>query len=339
MNNIQTTKLNDGRRIQVSDQAFPIAMADQIALIDLWRTEWNKTELDWLAAMNGDYSQTLSIVSLIGTIDGTPAGTATIYYAVDQPEVALVGSVLTHPKFRGLGIATHLTNRVVDIAWNVGCRVGFLGATRDPRSVYLHCGFEWWNGGVMRRAAVDSDNCESQFFAAGQITSIREAVWGDLPGMTCFAIQPLDCYVLDYPRELHSGKYGRLQWCVSVFPAVWYNVTERGGSMSVLIGESSHRVLGFGTLTPARGPSRGHKAVIDVATHDNYENCGPDILAFVLAKAAEREIKMVQAYVAVRDQIKLRWFQEAGLEQMVTLPGQLCVEGEMIDVIVLEGRP
>ena len=74
-----------------------------------------------------------------------------------------------------------------------------------------------------------------------------------------------------------------------------------------------------------------------MATHDKYENCGPDILAFVLVKAAERDIKMVQAYVAVRDQIKLRWFQEAGLEQVVTLPGQLCVEGEMIDVIVLEG--
>jgi len=76
-----------------------------------------------------------------------------------------------------------------------------------------------------------------------------------------------------------------------------------------------------------------------MATHDNYENCGPDILGFVLAKAAEREIKMVQAYVTVREQIKVRWFQEAGLEQVVTLPGQLCVEGEMIDVIVLEGRP
>ena len=114
VNNTQTVKLTDERTMTIAAAVYPIPIPDQITLIQLWRTEWDKTELDWLAAMNGDYSRTLAIHSVIGTIDGQAAGTADVYHAVEEPEVALVGSVLTHPDFRSLGIATHLTNGVVD---------------------------------------------------------------------------------------------------------------------------------------------------------------------------------------------------------------------------------
>ena len=337
MCNTRIAKLKDGRELQIAIHVYPIAPPEQMKLIRLWRTEWDKTELDWLAAMNGDYSQTLTIHAVIGTVDGQPAGTATVYRAAEEPEVALVGSVLTHADFRGCGIATHLANTVVDIAFNAGCQVCFLGATRDPGSVYLRCGFEWWNGGVMRRAAAGFDDCESQFFAAGQTTSIRKAVWGDLAGMTCLVIQPLDCLVLDYPRAIHSGKYVALQWCVSNFPAVSYNVTERGGAMCVLTGECAHRVLGFATLTPERGSYRGHKAVIDLVTHDHYDHCAAEMLAWLFSTGAERDVETVQAFVAVCDQKKLQWFQSVGLKPVAMLPGQLRIEGKLIDVQVLEG--
>ena len=287
--------------------------------------------------MNGDYSQTLAIHSAIGTIDGEPAGTATVYRAAEKPEVALVGSVLTHPDFRGCRVATHLVNTVVDSAFDAGCRVCFLSATRDPRSVYLRCGFEWWSGGVMRRAAAGFDDCESQFFAAGQVTSINEAAWGDLPGMTCLVIQPLDCLVLDYPRAIHSAKYVALRWCVSNFPAVSYSVRERGGAMCVLTGERAHRVLGFATLTPERGPYCRHKAVIDLVTHDHYDHCAVEMLDWLFSTGAKRDVETVQAFVAVCDQKKLQWFQSVGLKPVATLPGQLRIEGKLIDVQVLEG--
>ncbi len=328
----------------IAAAVYPIPIPDQITLIQLWRTEWDKTELDWLAAMNGDYSQTLAIHSVIGTVDGQAAGTTTVYHAVEEPEVALVGSVLTHPDYRSLGIATHLTNGIVDLGFDAGCQVCFLAATRSPKSVYLRCGFGWWNGDVMRRPAPGSDDCESKIFAPDQRTAIREAVWGDMPGMTCLVIQPLDCFVLDYARALHSGKYSRLGWCVSNFPAVWYNVKEndfgkeRGGAMCVLTGAHAHRVLGFATLTPGRDPCRGHKAVIDLATHDNYEHCGPDLLDFIFSQAAGCHVETVQAYVAGRDNVKLQWLQNAGFEPVVTLPGQVFIDGEMIDVVVLERR-
>ena len=338
MSHTRTAKLKNDRQLQIAAHRYPIAAPDQMTLIRLWRTEWNKTELDWLAAMNGDYGETLAIHAVIGTIDGEPAGTATVYHAVGQSEVALVGSVLTHPDFRGLGIATHLTNTVVDIAFDAGCRVCFLGATRDPRSVYLRCGFEWWNGGVMRRAAAGCGDCESDFFRAGQRSSIREAAWGDMPGVACLVVQPLDCLVLDYPRALHSGKYVCLHWCVSNFPAVWYHTTGRGGTMCVLIGDSALRVLGFGTLTPEPGSCRGHKAVIDVAAHDDYGDSMPDMITWLFSQAAQRDIATVQACVAVRDQQKLQWFRSAGLEPVATLPAQLVVDEERIDVLVLEGR-
>ena len=118
---------------------------------------------------------------------------------------------------------------------------------------------------------------------------------------------------------------------------MWYNVTERDGAMIVLTGDSG-RVLGFGTLTPERGPHRGHKAVIDLVTHDHYEHCADDMLASLFSQAAERDIETVQANVAVRDQKKLQWFQSARLEPVCTLPGHLSVDEEKIDVLVLEGR-
>jgi GNAT superfamily N-acetyltransferase len=337
MCNTRTAKLKDGRELQITIHVYPIAPPEQMTLIRLWRTEWDKTELDWLAAMNGDYSQTLAIHSAIGTIDGEPAGTATVYRAAEKPEVALVGSVLTHPDFRGCRVATHLVNTVVDSAFDAGCRVCFLSATRDPRSVYLRCGFEWWSGGVMRRAAAGFDDCESQFFAAGQVTSINEAAWGDLPGMTCLVIQPLDCLVLDYPRAIHSAKYVALRWCVSNFPAVSYSVRERGGAMCVLTGERAHRVLGFATLTPERGPYCRHKAVIDLVTHDHYDHCAVEMLDWLFSTGAERDVETVQAFVAVCDQKKLQWFQSVGLKPVAMLPGQLRIDGKLIDVQVLEG--
>ena len=212
--------LRDGRTLEIEVLTFPIDSSRQKALIGLWRTEWTQGDYDWLRSMNGDYSRHLRIQAVLGTIEGRPAGTASVCYPCQEPEVSVVGSVLTHPDCRRLGVAEALTGAVVDLSYRAGCRVSYLGATRDPRNVYLRCGFRWWNGGVMRREREDSSRCEEAFFATGQATSVRESNWGDLPAFACFVVQPWDTRVLDYPRALLSGKYVKLQRCVSNFPAV-----------------------------------------------------------------------------------------------------------------------
>ena len=339
VNDTETYQLKDGRSLNTAVLTCPIPISEQMTLIQLWQTEWDHTDLDWMQSMNGAYSETLKIQSVIGRIGDSPAGTATVYYPCKDPEVCVVGSVLTHPDFRSLGIAARLVEEVLELAFAAGCRVSFLGTTPNPKSVYLRCGFQWHNGGVMWRAASGFSDCESQFFAAGQNTSIREAMWGDLPATSCFVSQPLDCLVIDYPRCLLSGKYVELRRCVSNFPIVRDNVTERGGAMCMLIGESAHRVLGFGTLTPGPATEQRHKAVIDVTVHDNYEACVPDMLEWLRDAATRHKIEKVQAYVAQPDEKKRRWFQNIGLSPIASLPGQLSVNGEMTDVTVLEGNP
>ena len=41
----------------------------------------------------------------------------------------------------------------------------------------------------MRRAAPGSADFEVRYFAAEQTVSVREARWGDLPGLACFVVQ------------------------------------------------------------------------------------------------------------------------------------------------------
>ena len=48
--------------------------------------------------------------------------------------------------FRGLGIGRLLTNMVVEASFAIGCRLSYLGTTRNPRCVYLGCGFDWVSG-------------------------------------------------------------------------------------------------------------------------------------------------------------------------------------------------
>ena len=83
---------------------YPIEPAEQQRLIRLLRTEWNQTDFDWLQAMNGDYSDALTIRSVVGHIDNVDAGTASVYYAAERPEVSLVGNVVTHPSCRRLQV-------------------------------------------------------------------------------------------------------------------------------------------------------------------------------------------------------------------------------------------
>ena len=334
--NMKTVSIDDNQALEISVWTGPIPWAAQSEFIELWQTEWDKTDFDWLASMKGDYSENLTICSALGRVAGRAVSTALVCHACQDAEVAVVGSVLTHPEFRRRGFAEKLTNAVVDCAWDAGCRVCYLGAARSPDSVYLRCGFQWWNHGVMRRAKEDGDDCEASFFAPGQQTLVRAANWGDLAGMACLAIQPLSSLVLDYPRGLLSGKYVDLIRCVSNFPTVRYEVDERGGALCMLVGDAANRVLGFGSLTPGPGSGRAHTAVLDLATHDHYENAADSIIEFLMDEARQRGIENVQAFVASQDETKKAWLENAGMQVVATLPDEIRVQARTIDVLVLE---
>ena len=148
---------------------------------------------------------------------------------------------------------------------------------------------------------------------------------------------PWDTLVLDYPRALLSGKYVKLQRCVSNFPAVHQEAVPRGGVLGVLVGESPHRVLGFGSITPEPGESRRHKAVIDACSHDGYAEGADSLVQWLMSEAASRGVEQLQAYVAASDADKQERLRRFGLKPLARLPGQIRLEGRAVDVVLLEG--
>ena len=335
---IETIQLKDGRHLEITYLTYPIGPEDQLASIALWRTAWKKTELNWTDAMNGDYRDSLTIRSVVGRIDGGAAGTTTLYHSRQCPEVSLVAAVVTHPDYRKQGIARRLTDAVVELGFEAGCRVAYLSGRTGPQCVYLHCGFTHLNESFMRCAADNDSDCEKEFFEPGQSTTIRPANWGDLPGTACLAAQPVETLVLDYPRCLLSGRYSPLHLCVSVFPNVWYEVSARGGAMVMLIGARPHRVLGFGSLTPHPKSGCDHVAVIDFAVHDNYQHRAGDLLDELIGAARDHKISALQAYAAALDTRKEDLLKHAGFHPIARLPGQLRVNNEDIDVSIWDCR-
>ena len=84
----------------------------------------------------------------------------------------------------------------------------------------------------MRHAAPEAEDMEAVWYAGGQSTAIRPAVWGDLSGFACLVVQPLSTWVLDYLRGYLSGRYVSLMRCVSNFPNLYYDVLGgRGGQV------------------------------------------------------------------------------------------------------------
>jgi GNAT superfamily N-acetyltransferase len=314
--------------------AYPLNDSAQRELIALLRTEWTRTDYDWVEAMSGDYSERLVIISFLARRAGEPLATATVHFNRQHPEVAVIGGVLTHRNHRDRGLAGRVIEIALERAKAAGCGVCLLGTARRPHNVYRHHGFAWQNGKVMR-CVLGAADLEAQYFAAGQQAVVRAANWGDLPGVTLFAAQPIATICLDYPHGLYSGRYVPAERCLSNFPVLWYDTAAAGGLFEVLAGPDDGRIFGFGTLTPSTSSARRHMATIDFATHDNYEAQMPTLLARLLDGCRTRKIQRVEAMVPSGDEAKLACLRAAGFTPLALLPGTLQLTSGPADVHLL----
>lgn len=314
--------------------AYPLNASDQRELIGLLRTEWTRTDYDWVEAMNGDYSEKLVINSFLARRTGEPLATATVHFSRHHPEVAVIGGVLTHRNHRDHGLAGRVIGSALDLAKSAGCGVCLLGTARRPHNVYRHHGFAWQNGKVMR-CALGAADLEQRYFAAGQQAVVRAANWGDLPGVTLFAAQPIATVCLDYPHGLFSGRYVPAERCLSNFPVLWYDTAAAGGIFEVLAGPDDGRIFGFGTLTPSASSARRHMATVDFAAHDHYEAQMPALLARLLDGCPARKIQRVEALVPAGDEAKLTCLRAAGFASLALLPGVLQLNSGPADVHLL----
>jgi len=318
--------------LQLDTLPYPLAVADRDELIGLLRTEWTVTDYDWLEAMRGDFSGPLAITSVVARGQGVPLATATIHFARLQPEVAVIGNVLTRREHRDRGLAGRVIEVALKLARDAGCRVCLLGTARNPHNVYMHHGFAWENGTVMRRH-FDAADFEQQYFAPGQPAVSRAAHWGDLPGLALLAAQPVATICLDYPRGLLSGRYLAAERCLSNFPVLWYDTSARGGLLFALAGPENSRVFGFGSVTLPVNGTHPKSATVEFAAHDHYASQLPALLAHLLDGCREREIPQVGAKVAAGDEAKLACLHAAGFTVTARLPDALKLNSGPMDVL------
>ena len=323
----------DDPGLPLATLTYPLSAPDRAELIQLLRTQWTRTDYDWLEAMHGDYSERLVITSVLARRRGEAIATATIHFARERPEVAVLGGVLTRPDQRGQGLAGQVVEHALALARDAGCAVCLLGTAAKPRNVYLQHGFAWLNGAVMRRE-LGAAGLEARYFAAGQPAEIRPATWGDLGGFSLLLAQPLAMVGLDFPRGLFSGRYVPAERCLSNFPVLWYDTVARGGLLAVLAEPSAGRVFGLGTLTRGSGSARRSTALIDFSCHDNYLAQLPALLAHLLDVCQTREIQHIEAQVAAGDDAKLACLRSAGFQELARRPGALRLERETRDVLL-----
>ncbi|MBS0662990.1 MAG: GNAT family N-acetyltransferase [Verrucomicrobia bacterium] len=314
---------------------YPLAPKVQQELVRLLRTEWTRTDYDWIEAMNGDYSEHLAITSVIARRAREPLATATIHFPRHHAEVAVIGGVLTHRDHRDRGLASRMLELLLARAEAAGCKVCLLGTARSPHNVYKKHGFAWHNGRVMRRG-FGSGDLEPRYFAADQTASCRDAHWGDLPGVTLLAAQPLTTLGLDFPRGLFSSRFHPAERCLSNFPVLWYDTVTRGGAMLVLAHPGNGRVFGFGTLTVAPGAVRRHTATVDFTAHDHYLAHLPALLRHLLAAGRTRHVHRFEAWVLAKDGAKLQALQDAGFTEVARRREQVRGARGACDVLLLE---
>lgn len=330
------TELSDAISMHVTLEVCPLDPPRRMEIIDFLQQEWERGDMDWLLCMRGAYNDTLYTDVAMGKVGEEVVGTATVSRPVRDPEICVVENVMTCPAYRGRGIAAYLTDRLVQRAFEAGCRVAYLGNAPNPRPVYERIGFTRIGGAIMRCAAPGQEEVEADLHGSGQKTHMRETAWGDMPGVACLMGQGVDSLMVDYLRGLVSPRHVAPVRCVSNFTTTFYDVKAHGGRMLTLVGATAHRVLGFATLTPGPAPARDHTAVIDVVTHDHYVPQTPDLFDRILAEAKAMEVEVVQAWVAATDTRKADWLKNAGLQPLVTVPNALRVGDRSISAVLFQ---
>lgn len=331
--------LANGIRLDIDLLYRPVAIADQLRVTELLAAEWERTDVDWSSSLRGVYAESLMAVTAVGRYGDLDVGTASIAFPVDEPEIAVVENVTTLAEHRRCGIAAALTETLVQFTFDVGCRLCFLGNGRraNEQSVYEQIRFTRVRAGtIMRRAAPEFEDYEEILYLTGQPTLVRSVRWGDLPGVVALAAQPLATCMLDYQRGIGSTAVIASTRCVSAFTSIFYDTQARGGMMRVLAGASASRVLGFGTATPGPAPLRRATSVVDLVTHDDYANDAEKLLAVLTEDGSCLGADRAVAYVAAPDNVKRELFLAAGYREARSLPRELTVGDEPIDVDILE---
>lgn len=203
-------------------------------------------------------------------------------------------------------------------------------------SLYKRLGFEKYQGIVMRRLLCSKQEFEGSYFGKCCGTKIRRAEWGDFPGIQALVSFPCSMYTFDFRRSIFSSKYIEPAEFLSVFPGMMKSFSRHGGFANVLVARDKEAVVGVAHVSALPGKAQRHIAELDYYVHDNFIEEAEHLVSTTIEESASLSIDRINCYCLAPDNIKRNIIEALGARQISVLPGNACINGSVIDVLVYE---
>jgi RimJ/RimL family protein N-acetyltransferase len=154
-------------------------------------------------------------------------------------------------------------------------------------------------------------------------------VWGDLARVSALYNQTgPDWLVKDYPRRVFRDvRYE------SHFIRVWKPAQDNRG-VALLLENPEQRVVGIASAIEADSFVEQHVLAVDFWACPAYLRQLPDLLAALIASAADRGAEILEARVAAVDVAKRRLLEAAGFQEEARLRERLRVDEQRVDLSV-----
>jgi GNAT superfamily N-acetyltransferase/RimJ/RimL family protein N-acetyltransferase len=291
------------------------------------------------SALSGQYHKTLNCTFFLAKHNGSLVGAAGCLHSHSKPAFAIVGPVCVDTSFRSRGIGTRLVESLMECLKLQGCAAVNLGVSQDSPAVnfYKRLGFNIYKGIVMRHLFCSEKGFEG-FFSRNNHTQIRRADWGDFPSVQVLASTPADLYTFDFKRGIFSAKYLEPTRFLSLFPEMMRSFTKYGGFANVLISGREETIVGITHINKLPGAAQRHIAELDFFVHDNFIDRALSLVKQTIEESASLSIKSINCYCLACDHRKKEIFTSAGAVQIATLPDNVRIKGNLVDVLVYQIR-
>lgn len=255
----------------------------------------------------------------------------------EHPEIGNFGTVLTAPQLRGQGLASILGAQACADFDEAGGKALYL-ATGNPiaRRVYERAGFATYNAHVMRRLSpgISAEEVDQWLFGRADDKQVRPAHWGDFARATALYTRSHPWFIKDYREGIYSHPSLPLGRCNSIFIALLLRADAEGASLLVLENPTGG-IVGTASVTPLDGQVQAGTAEIEILLTPEHVSEGPFLLESVTQRAREARLTRLMAWVADCDHERFSLLEDTDFTKRATLPEQLAVGDESIDLHLL----
>jgi len=266
----------------------------------------------------------LEIRFIVGLVGEALAGGLMI---AEHTGIGQLGHVFTHPDFRRQGIARRLMTAAMDDFQDREGSGLCLGTEFDSPAYHLYrsLGFESIrpHSGVMDwyadRAAM------GDYFKEDEDTDVRPWQWQDWPTMNLLTLWPVG----DFVRSVAMKVYGSDSVEGAFLRFFRKMESAKSATAGVVLVKPAGQVVGFALRTPeTRWPSESD--LIDAYAHPRFIYRLPELIDTVTVPG-----RTSRAWLNAKSGDRLAIFKEVGFEIEATLYGDIQVNDEPDDLIII----